>query len=248
MSMTDQSNNNCIATPINNCAECGGDLEHDRQHALRYCEDCGLVVEKSEEWLSCDPKDRGEGLDDVKDTDPQPNRYRDPQVPTKQRGVYRRPASTTFSADGKDANANHLPQEGDDGRDLGIQRRYMWLWQDGHMGNEGKRRQSLKDRFELVEILGSRLALRDHVVEQAKRLAARCNAQPFSPIGAFAALALGCLAVATNQWITDYSDRLQVRDHDWHDGDEPLFRALADEMGVDWQSSITIVKKQMNGR
>ena len=248
MSMSDNySNSTRIAPPRETCAECRGHLRHDHKHAHLYCEDCGLVVEQSEYYVSREKGDRGGGLNDTMDEDPLPNRYQEPQVPTKQREQYRRPASTTFSADRKDANDNRLPQEGDDGRDLGIQRRYMWLWQEGHIGNEGKRKQSLKDKFELVEILGNRLALRNHVVDQAKRLAARCDARPFSPIGAFAALALGCLAMAANQWITDYRNRLQVRDHDWHNGEKPLFQTLADDLGVDWQRSISLVKEEVSG-
>lgn len=246
--MSHNHSSSSIAPPRETCTECNGHLRHDRKHAHLYCEECGLVVEQSEYYISREKGDRGGGSDDVKDEDPLPNRYQDPQVPTKERGKYRQPTSTTFWADKTDANDNRLPQEGDDGRDLGIQRRYMWLWNDGHMGNEGKRKQSLKDKFELVEILGNRLALRSHVIEQAKRLAARCDVRGFTKIGLFAGLVLGCLAVATNQWINDYSNRLQVRKHEWHGGDEPLFQALATEMGVEWSNCITVVKKQIGER
>lgn len=188
--------------------------------------------------------------DAFKDASPTPDRYDEPEERgTSTQGRRRRPSETTFKPDYGDHYGNPLPKKGADGRDLEEQWNRMWEWQHGHRDGRGAKLQ--REKLAITEALANTLRLSDRLTGRAKRLAIQTDGRAFTRIGSMFAIALGAIAVAQNETIEraeDYEDRIQVRKYDHHDGDAPLFKALAENHDVQWSQAIQKVKEQIGGR
>ena len=130
--------------------------------------------------------------------------------------------------------------------------RRLWKHQHGYYSDDtGKR--AAQDKVRVAEALSDTLRLSDALKTDVKRLVRKCDGRAFNRIGGLEAVVLGAIAVAQNDTIErpeDYGDRIQVRTYDHHDGDAPLFKALAEKHGVDWRKAIRKVKEeqQKDGR
>lgn len=124
--------------------------------------------------------------------------------------------------------------------------RRLWRHQHGyHSDDTGQR--AAKDKENVAEALCNPLRVSGTLKDDVKRLVRKCDGRAFNRIGGLEAVALGAIAVAQNTTIEDpdeYENRIQVWEYDHHDGDEPLFKALAEKHGVDWQKAIRKVKEQ----
>jgi hypothetical protein len=124
--------------------------------------------------------------------------------------------------------------------------RRLWKHQHGfHSDDTGQR--AAKDKENVAEALADTLRLSDALKADVKRLVRQCDGRAFNRLGGLEAVALGAIAVAQNNTIErpeDYEDRIQVREYDHHDGDAPLFKALAEKHGVEWQKAIRKVKEE----
>lgn len=225
----------CIEKQTETCAECKGILRHDRQHGHAYCEDCGLVVEQADCHLwrendgghggtNDDSSGAGTGALSVK-------KDGNSRINRRIENSERRTTFHSFDSDDHDKF------------------RELWKHHHGWMGNNVEQRKNHDFRQKTVEAIADTLHVGDALTEKAKRLATQCEPQPFNPIGGPYAIALGCIAVAQNdtiETIEEYKNRIQVREYDRHDGDEPKFKVLAEKHSVDWRKAITKVKEQQN--
>jgi hypothetical protein len=99
----------------------------------------------------------------------------------------------------------------------------------------------------VAEALCVTLRLSDALTAEVRRLVRQCDGRAFNRIGGLEAVALGAIAVAPNDTIErpeDYENRIQIREYDHHDGDAPLFKALAEKHGLEWQKAIRKVKEE----
>lgn len=224
-------NNSDTCSTDSECTECGGRICYGHKRHEHYCGECGLVESDTHLWRDGDGGHGGTSNNSTGAGNGALARKKDDNNPANRR-IESSESRTTFHSYDSDDHSKF---------------RRLWKYQHGWMDNNVETRKHRDFRLKTVEAVSNTLLLHENIATKAKQLAKQCDPRGFNPIGGPYAIALGAIAVAQNDTIEEpmeYENRVQVREYDHHDGDAPLFKALAEKHGVDWRRAITKMKEE----